>query len=80
MFRQHLIWDLSLGVREDSLEEVTPGPEECLRVKRSWEARRVVLMQKQMLTMYKRCIQAEGKLVCLELKGLLGHYDAGEMG
>lgn len=28
----------------------------------------------------QRFIQAEGKLLCLELKGLLGHYDAGEMG
>lgn len=37
-------------------------------------------MKKQMLRMNKRVIQAEGKLVCLELKGLLGHYDAGEMG
>lgn len=40
----------------------------------------MVLMKKQMLTVNKRFIQAEGKLVCLELKGLLGHYDAGEMG
>lgn len=40
----------------------------------------MVLMQKQMLRMNKRFIQAEGKLLCLELKGLLGHYDAREMG